>query len=105
MGITKHLQIHLNKEPTENHFCPSVSYLFESVAKAFGQSAMGILLTGMGQDGAGGLLQLSKAGGVTIAQDEETSVIFGMPGEAIRLGAAQYVLSPRQIEELLRGLI
>jgi two-component system chemotaxis response regulator CheB len=75
------------------------------VAKAFGQSAMGILLTGMGQDGAGGLLQLSKAGGVTIAQDEETSVIFGMPAEAIRLGAAQYVLSPAQIAELLRGLV
>lgn len=105
MGITKDRQIHLTKEPTENHFCPSVSYLFESVAKAFGQFAMGILLTGMGQDGAGGLLQLSKAGGVTIAQDEETSVIFGMPGEAIRLGAAQYVLSPRQIAELLRGLV
>ena len=105
MGITKDRQIHLTKEPRENHFCPSVSYLFESVAKAFGQSAMGILLTGMGQDGAGGLLQLSKAGGVTIAQDEETSVIFGMPGEAIRLGAAQYVLSPAQIAELLRGLV
>lgn len=105
MGITKDRKIHLFKGTTENHFCPSVSYLFESVAKAFGRSAMGILLTGMGQDGAGGLLQLSKAGGVTIAQDEETSVIFGMPGEAIRLGAAQYVLSPRQIAELLRGLV
>lgn len=105
MGITKDRQIYLTKEPTENHFCPSVSYLFESVAKAFGRSAIGILLTGMGQDGAGGLLQLSKAGGVTIAQDEETSVIFGMPGEAIRLGAAQYVLSPRQIAELLRSLV
>jgi two-component system chemotaxis response regulator CheB len=105
MGITKDRQIHLTKEPRENHFCPSVSYLFESVAKAFGQSAMGILLTGMGQDGAVGLLQLSKAGGVTIAQDEETSVIFGMPAEAIRLGAAQYVLSPAQIAELLRGLV
>lgn len=105
MGITKHRQIHLIKEPTENPFCPSVSYLFESVAKAFGRSAIGILLTGMGQDGAGGLLQLSKAGGVTIAQDEETSVIFGMPGEAVRLGAAQYVLSPVQITELLRGLV
>lgn len=105
MGITKDRQIHLFKGTTENHFCPSVSYLFESVAKAFGRSAIGILLTGMGRDGAGGLLQLSKAGGVTIAQDEETSVIFGMPGEAIRLGAAQYVLSPRQIAELLRGLV
>jgi len=105
MGITKDRQIHLFKGTTENHFCPSVSYLFESVAQAFGRSAIGILLTGMGQDGAGGLLQLSKAGGVTIAQDEETSVIFGMPGEAIRLGAAQYILSPRQIAELLRGLV
>lgn len=105
MRITNDRQIHLTKGPTENHFCPSVSYLFQSVAKAFGRSAIGILLTGMGQDGAVGLLQLSKAGGVTIAQDEETSVIFGMPGEAIRLGAAQYVLSPRQIAELLRGLV
>ena len=105
MGITKHRQIQLIKESMENPFCPSVSYLFESVAKAFGRSAIGILLTGMGQDGAEGLLQLSVAGGVTIAQDEETSVIFGMPGEAIRLGAAQYILSPRQIAALLRGLI
>lgn len=105
MGITKDQQISLLKGPTENHFCPSVSYLFESVAKGFGRSSIGILLTGMGQDGAGGLLQLNKAGGVTIAQDEETSVIFGMPGEAIRMGAAQYVLSPREIAEMVQGLI
>jgi len=104
MGITKDRQIHLAKGPTENHFCPSVSYLFQSVANAFGRSAIGILLTGMGEDGAEGLLQLRKAGSVTIAQDEETSVIFGMPGEAIRLGAARYVLSPKQIADLLQGL-
>ena len=104
MGITKDCQIYLTKGPTENHFCPSVSHLFQSVAQAFGRSALGILLTGMGQDGAEGLLQLRKTGSVTIAQDEESSVIFGMPGEAIRLGAAQYVLSPKQIVDLLQGL-
>ncbi len=105
MGITKDGQIRLAKGPAENNFCPSVSYLFQSLAESFGRSGAGILLTGMGQDGAGGLLELRKAGGVTIAQDEETSAIFGMPGEAVRLGAAQYVLSPKEIAQQLRGLI
>jgi two-component system chemotaxis response regulator CheB len=105
MGITKGKRIHLTDGPAENSFCPSVSHLFQSVAESFGQSAVGILLTGMGQDGAAGLLTLKQAGGMTIVQDEETSVIFGMPGEAVRLGAAQFVLSPRQISGLLRGLI
>ena len=105
MGITKNRQIHLTKGPVEDSFCPSVSYLFQSVAEAFGRFAIGILLTGMGQDGAAGLLQLRKAGGTTIAQDEETSTVFGMPGEAVRLGAVQHVLSPKQITELLRGLV
>lgn len=105
MGITKDRQIRLAKGPPENNFCPSVSYLFQSLAESFGRVAAGILLTGMGQDGAGGLLELRRAGGVTIAQDEETSAIFGMPGEAVRLGAAQYVLSPKQIAQQLRGLV
>lgn len=105
MGITMNRRIRLTRGPAESSFCPSVSYLFQSVAEAFGRSAVGILLTGMGQDGATGLLQLQKAGGVTIVQDEETSVVFGMPGEAVRLGAAQHVLPPRQISELLRGLV
>jgi len=105
MGISKTQQISMDDGPTENSFCPSVSHLFQSVAEVFGQSAIGILLTGMGQDGAAGLLQLRKAGGVTIAQDEESSIVFGMPGEAVRLGAAQYVLSPKEIAELLGGLV
>lgn len=104
MGITKGMRIHLAQGEADNDFCPSISYLFQSVAESIGRAAAGILLTGMGQDGAKGLLQLRKAGGVTIAQDEETSVIFGMPGEAVRIGAAQYVLSPRQISGLLGGL-
>jgi two-component system chemotaxis response regulator CheB len=77
----------------ERHSCrPSVDVLFESVADEFGASAAGCLLTGMGRDGALGLLRIREAGGMTIAQDESTSVIYGMPREAARLGAAVEVL-------------
>jgi two-component system chemotaxis response regulator CheB len=62
---------------------------------------MGILLTGMGRDGAAGLLDLQRAGGVTAAQNEESSVVFGMPGEAVRLGAAMHVLAPDEIARLI----
>jgi two-component system chemotaxis response regulator CheB len=71
---------------------PSVDVLFESVATAAGASAAGILLTGMGADGARGLLKMKHAGAYTIAQDEATSVVFGMPREAIELGAVNAVL-------------
>ncbi len=77
----------------ERHFCrPSVDTLFESIAADCGRDAIAVLLTGMGRDGAEGMLALKKAGGSTIAQDEATSVVFGMPREAIRLGAAQRIL-------------
>jgi two-component system chemotaxis response regulator CheB len=66
--------------------------LFESVAREYGASAVACLLTGMGRDGALGLLEISRAGGMTIAQDEATSVVYGMPREAAALGAAQQVL-------------
>jgi two-component system chemotaxis response regulator CheB len=65
---------------------------------------MGILLTGMGRDGAQGLLRLRAVRGVTIAQDKESSVVFGMPGSAISLGAAEHVLPPIQIAEMIRTL-
>jgi two-component system chemotaxis response regulator CheB len=77
----------------ERHSCrPSVDVLFESVAMEFGGAAAGCLLTGMGRDGAAGLLHIRRAGGPTIAQDEATSVIYGMPREAVLLGAAERVL-------------
>lgn len=66
---------------------PSVDVLFSSVAKSAGQNAVGIILTGMGKDGAAGLLNMKNAGSYTIAQDEASSVVYGMPGEAVKLGA------------------
>jgi len=77
----------------ERHSCrPSVDVLFESVAAELGSRAAACLLTGMGKDGATGLLEVRRAGGVTLAQDEATSIVFGMPREAIRIGAAERVL-------------
>ena len=105
MGITKEGRISLAKEPAEDGFCPSATYLFQSVAESYGPSAIGILLTGMGRDGASGLRRLRDAAAVTMVQDEDTSVVFGMPAEAIRLGAAEYVLSPEQISGMLRSLM
>lgn len=71
---------------------PSVDVLFRSVAREAGPHSIGVLLTGMGADGAAGMLEMRRAGADTIAQNEETCVVFGMPREAIRMGAAQHVL-------------
>ncbi|SDS22749.1 chemotaxis-specific protein-glutamate methyltransferase CheB [Actinoplanes derwentensis] len=82
----------------QRHSCrPSVDVLFESVADEFGPSAIGCLLTGMGRDGAAGLLQMRNRGAVTFAQDEGSCVVYGMPREAALLGAAQHVLPPARI--------
>lgn len=80
---------------------PSVGILFRSVAERFGRRAIGVLLTGMGRDGAEELKLLADRGALTIAQDEESCVVFGMPAEAIRLGAARFVFPPERIAELL----
>jgi two-component system chemotaxis response regulator CheB len=82
----------------ERHSCiPSVDVLFESIAAEAGRDAVACLLTGMGRDGAEGLAAILRAGGATIAQDEATSAVFGMPREAILLGAAEQVLPLTQI--------
>ncbi|MBT1700656.1 chemotaxis response regulator protein-glutamate methylesterase [Fulvivirgaceae bacterium PWU4] len=75
-----------------NRHRPSVDVLFNSVAHHAGQNALGIIMTGMGRDGAEGLLKMKEAGARTIAQDEKSSVVFGMPKEAIRIGGADQVL-------------
>ena len=84
--------VELTKGPREHHQRPAVDVLFRSVARAAGRDGIGVLLTGMGADGAAGLLEMLHAGARTIAQDQASSVVFGMPREAIRLGAAEKVL-------------
>jgi two-component system chemotaxis response regulator CheB len=76
---------------------PSVDVLFRSAARAAGRNAMGVIMTGMGDDGARGLLEMKDAGAHTVAQDEATSVVFGMPREAIAKGAAQKIAPLDQI--------
>ena len=86
--------------PVAGH-CPSVTVLFEAVAAYYRRAAVGVLLTGMGRDGADGLQAIAQAGGTTIAQNEATCVVFGMPTEAIALGAAQHVLPIQGITPFL----
>lgn len=83
--------------PLVSRHRPSVDVLFRSTARYAGKNAIGVILTGMGDDGARGLLEMREAGAHTIAQDERTSVVFGMPNEAIKLGAAETVLPLQQI--------
>ncbi len=83
---------------------PSIDVLFESVAREYGNGAVAALLTGMGQDGARGLLAVRAAGGATIAQDEASCIVFGMPREAQEIGAAQLVLPLQQIGPTLAAL-
>lgn len=101
MGVGVGGQIALSKQEPEHGLRPSVAHLFRSVASVYGSSAVGILLTGMGRDGADELKHLKDLGAFTIAQDAESSVVHGMPGEAIKLGAATYVMSPDKIPALL----
>ena len=92
-------QIKLNDGPPVNRHKPSVDVLFNSVAQFAGRNAVGVILTGMGNDGAAGLLAMSKAGAWTIAQNEASCVVFGMPREAIALGGASEVVDLHQISQ------
>jgi two-component system chemotaxis response regulator CheB len=95
----------LNDGP-ERHSCrPSIDTLFESLAKACAPHTCAALLTGMGRDGATGLLALREAGGLTVAQDEESSIVFGMPREAALLGGASRVLPLGEIGRYLADAI
>lgn len=98
--------VQLQDGPAVHHQKPAVEILFYSVAKIAGPKALGIILSGMGVDGAKGLLAMKHAGAKTLAQDEESSVVFGMPGEAIRLGAVDRVAALDQLPaHLVRALL
>ncbi len=88
--VNGNYQVEVVAGPKVNGHCPSVDVLFESVAKAAGKDALGIILTGMGGDGAKGLLAMREAGAKTIGQDESTCVVYGMPKVAYDLGAVEY---------------
>lgn len=88
--INETYQVECRRGPKVNGHCPSVDVLFESVAKAAGNKAVGIILTGMGGDGANGLLAMRRAGAKTIGQDESTCVVYGMPKVAYDIGAVAY---------------
>jgi two-component system chemotaxis response regulator CheB len=98
-----HFRCKLSDGPPVNRHRPSVDVLFRSVAQSAGSNAVGAILTGMGDDGAAGLKEMQDAGSPTMAQDEATSVVWGMPGAAVKLGAAAQVLPLEKIaQELLR---
>jgi two-component system, chemotaxis family, protein-glutamate methylesterase/glutaminase len=81
-----------------------ITHLFNSIAKAYGEYSVGILLTGMGNDGAEGLKEMKSKGALTLVQNKESSVVFGMPGEAVNLNAATYILTPPEIASFLNTL-
>ena len=101
MGLLPGHRIRLTMGPSENGLSPSVDYLFRSISEVYGSSALGVLLTGMGKDGSAELKTMKDKGAITIAQDEDSCVVFGMPGEAVKIGAAGHVLSPEKIAEFI----
>ncbi|GAN34749.1 MAG: chemotaxis response regulator protein-glutamate methylesterase [Candidatus Brocadia sp. AMX2] len=94
-----------NQEPPVRRHRPSVEVLFESVAKYAGSNAVGVIMTGMGDDGASGLLKMKESGAKTLAQDEESCVVFGMPKEAIKLGAVDTVVPLNKITPSILSLL
>jgi len=96
--------VQIKNGPMVHHQRPSVEVLFNSVAQYAGRNAVGAILTGMGADGAAGLLKMKEHGASTIAQDERSCVVFGMPKEAIKLGAAEHVLPLEQVAQKILEL-
>jgi two-component system chemotaxis response regulator CheB len=105
IGVSAIDTIKVSKEVHESGLRPSVSYLFRSVRGVYCDKALAVLLSGMGADGATELKLLKDAGSITIAQDAASSLIHGMPGEAIKLGGACYVLSPSQIVNFIQKCV
>jgi two-component system chemotaxis response regulator CheB len=105
MEITRDGRAFLNTEPPDSGLRPSATHLFRSVSRSYGRHAIGVILTGMGADGAAELKCMRDEGAVTIAQDQASSLVHGMPGEAIKLSAAQYILPPKEIVATLERLV
>lgn len=104
MLVGRDQRILLSGNNPENCIRPAISCLFRSVAETFGANSLGVLLTGMGRDGADDLKLLRIRGAITIVQDRESSLIFGMPGEAVKINAADYILAPEAIARFIAQL-
>lgn len=104
LGISKNLKVELKSDVAGFSVKPSISYLFRTVRKSLKHEAIGILLTGMGKDGAEELALMKEEGALTIIQDEKSSIVFGMPGEAFKLNAHKYILPPENIVKKLISL-
>jgi len=91
----------LKNYPKVNSHKPSVNVLFRSMAKEVGIFGVGLILTGMGDDGATGLLEMKNAGAMTYAQDEESCIVYGMPKKAVELGAAKKSLTLKEMANLI----
>lgn len=97
LGVREEAIAMVSDDPPESGLRPSVNYLFRTTAKVYGARSVAILLSGMGQDGAAELKHLKEIGAYTLVQDMDTSLVYGMPGEAVRIGAACHVVPPDQM--------
>jgi two-component system chemotaxis response regulator CheB len=105
LGVADRSRIALASTPPIHRFRPSANHLFASIADQFGSAAVAVMLTGMGDDGCEGLAAIRREGGRIVAQDEKTSVVFGMPGAAIQAGLADWTLPIQEIAPMLRSLV
>ena len=96
-------EVYLRPDLTPTTYRPSVDLLFSSLARIYGRGLLSIVLTGMGNDGFEGAREVAEAGGLVVAQDRESSAVWGMPGAVVKGGLAKAVLSPGEIGEMLRG--
>jgi two-component system chemotaxis response regulator CheB len=104
MELDAGLRVRLSQQAPRHHQRPSIDVCFESVAEHAGRGAVAVLLTGMGRDGAAGLLRIKQAGGRVLAQDEASSIVYGMPRAALELGAVRWGTCPSAIALQLSGL-
>jgi two-component system chemotaxis response regulator CheB len=105
LGVSRGRRVDLSEDPPLGGFRPSATHLFRSVAQAYGAGVVAVILTGMGRDGVEGLRDVRRQRGLVLAQDEDSSVVFGMPGEAVAEGLADDVLPVDQIAKFITNLI
>ena len=104
LSLNNHGMIMLTQDIPYKGLRPSANYMFNALAKQYGKQAVGVIMTGMGDDGVDGLVNLHQKGGLTLAQNEASCVVYGMPREAVMRNAIQYVLTPEQIASALLQL-